>query len=158
MHDVMTPDRPAVPVPKSGTVGQSTGGTDISRTDCGTVSGTMSLKALANRVLMRDKAWDTKRDSAAQAPLITVPAARSRETSIGTDPRWQADALRMPPSWADASGPPPAGAWCACCKGQRWWCEAIAPSGWRCRACHPPDHLGADDVREVCPGMWQTRE
>lgn len=57
--------------------------------------------------------------------------------------------LQRPPSWADASCPPPTGAWCSCCKGGHWWIEAVAPKGWRCAHCHPPAHLGADDVREV---------
>jgi hypothetical protein len=56
---------------------------------------------------------------------------------------------RLPPSWADASIIPTAGARCHCCKGARWWCEAAKPSGWRCAVCHPPGHLAAGRFREV---------
>src|SRR6476620_6284135 len=84
MHDVASPDCPTVPLPNSGTAGQSVCGTDIPGTDCGTIDGTLSLKALANCVLMRDKVQDTRRDSVAQAPSIAVPQATSRETGIGT--------------------------------------------------------------------------
>jgi hypothetical protein len=58
-------------------------------------------------------------------------------------------ALQHPPSWADATARPSPGCWCSCCKGHRWWCEVIAPKGWRCWQCHPPDHLGAEDARDV---------
>lgn len=56
---------------------------------------------------------------------------------------------KLPPSWADASINPTAGARCHCCKGSRWWCEAVNPSGWRCAGCHPPDHLQAGQFRVV---------
>jgi hypothetical protein len=56
---------------------------------------------------------------------------------------------RLPPSWADASIIPTAGARCHCCKGARWWCEAEKPSGWRCTVCHPPGHLEAGQLRVV---------
>ena len=61
----------------------------------------------------------------------------------------QATALQQPPSWAGASRPPPAGAWCSCCRGQRWWSEARDPAGWRCGQCHPPAHLPPDAVRKI---------
>jgi hypothetical protein len=61
----------------------------------------------------------------------------------------QTAALQRPPSWSEAAALPSAGAWCSCCRGQRWWCEAVAPKGWRCWQCHPPDHLDAEAVREM---------
>jgi hypothetical protein len=61
----------------------------------------------------------------------------------------QAAALQRPPSWSGAAALPSVGAWCSCCRGQRWWSEARDPTGWRCSACHPPTHLPADAVREV---------
>ena len=61
----------------------------------------------------------------------------------------QAAALQRPPSWSDAAAMPSIGAWCSCCRGQRWWCEARDPKGWRCAQCHPPSHLPADAVREM---------
>jgi hypothetical protein len=47
--------------------------------------------------------------------------------------------LQRPPSWAQADMPPPEGAWCAACHGQRWWAERHAPKGWRLhgRDCRP---------------------
>jgi hypothetical protein len=56
---------------------------------------------------------------------------------------------RRPPAWSGAAALPSAGAWCSCCRGQRWWSEARDPKGWRCHACHPPTHLGANNVRDV---------
>jgi hypothetical protein len=58
-------------------------------------------------------------------------------------------ALQRPPSWSEAAALPPAGAWCSCCRGQRWWSEAREPTGWRCYTCHPPAHLPAEAVREM---------
>ena len=57
-------------------------------------------------------------------------------------------ALRRPPS-LPIEAPPGAGCTCTLCGGQRWWCERVEPSGWRCRTCYPPDHLPAEDVREL---------
>ena len=46
-------------------------------------------------------------------------------------------ALQRPPSWfADAPHRPTAGAWCSCCRGQRWWSDD--GRGWCCMTCHPP--------------------
>jgi len=56
--------------------------------------------------------------------------------------------LQRPPSWAQADMPPPEGAWCAACHGQRWWTERHTPKGWRCSTCHP-HHLAADQVAMV---------
>jgi hypothetical protein len=58
-------------------------------------------------------------------------------------------ALQRPPSWSEAAALPPAGAWCSCCRGQRWWSEAREPKGWRCYTCHPPAHLPSEAVREM---------
>jgi hypothetical protein len=60
--------------------------------------------------------------------------------------------LQRPPSWADPTARPSPGAFCSCCRGQRWWCEIKCrrrQSGWRCWTCHPPDHLAAGDVECV---------
>jgi hypothetical protein len=147
MHDVAIADCPIVPSPRSGTAGQSARGTDIYGTESGTGGGTLSLKALANRVLMRDKTRDISRTSATQAPTNNVPAATSGKTGNGTDQSCKPDALHRPPSWSDPAALPPVASWCNCCHGRRWWCEAAAPRGWRCCVCHPPDHLGADEIR-----------
>lgn len=61
----------------------------------------------------------------------------------------RAATLQRPTSWSDAAAMPSIGAWCSCCRGQRWWCEARDPKGWRCAQCHPPSHLPADAVREM---------
>jgi hypothetical protein len=55
-------------------------------------------------------------------------------------------ALAHPPSWGEATPPPP-GAWCRACRGTRWWTERREPHGWRCLTCHPPMHLPAEAVR-----------
>lgn len=133
MRDVSTPDCPAVPVPKSGTVGQATGGTDIHGTDRGTASGTLSLKALASRVLMRDKPRDARRDSTTQAPVIAVPAATSHETSCGTELGLQPDAI-LP-----AAGPSTS---CQACGANLFWRLSVlsgGPGPWTCRRCEQPD-------------------
>jgi hypothetical protein len=54
--------------------------------------------------------------------------------------------LQRQPSTADVTPPPP-GAWCRACFGQRWWTERRDPKGWRCLTCHPPVHLSADAIR-----------
>lgn len=61
--------------------------------------------------------------------------------------------LQRPPAWLDTSNMPLPGAWCGCCgrqegKGGRWWREREAPTGWCCWTCHPPVHLGPQDVVE----------
>lgn len=55
----------------------------------------------------------------------------------------------MPPSWADTTITPTAGARCRGCGGKDWWREATGPRGWRCAACHPGDRLPADRRRMV---------
>lgn len=55
----------------------------------------------------------------------------------------------LPPSWADTTIEPTAGACCRNCAGKIWWTEATAPKGWRCSTCHPGQHLPADRRREV---------
>lgn len=68
MHDVVEPHCPAVPLPGSGTAGQSASATDFGGTPSGTVTETSSLKALAQLVLQRDKARDTERDRGQSPP------------------------------------------------------------------------------------------
>jgi hypothetical protein len=55
-------------------------------------------------------------------------------------------ALQRPVSWADPAARPSPGAFCSCCKGNRWWGNA---QGWRCWRCHPPDGLPTGSVTEV---------
>lgn len=55
-------------------------------------------------------------------------------------------ALQRPVSWADPAARPSPGAFCSCCKGNRWWGNA---QGWRCWQCHPPDGLPKSSVIEV---------
>lgn len=55
-------------------------------------------------------------------------------------------ALQRPVSWADPAARPSPGAFCSCCKGNRWWGDA---QGWRCWQCHPPDGLPAGSLTEV---------
>lgn len=61
----------------------------------------------------------------------------------------QAAAMQRPPAWPDAANAPTPGAWCTCCRGQRWWRERESAPGWRCCRCHPPDHLAAGAVMEL---------
>jgi hypothetical protein len=57
--------------------------------------------------------------------------------------RLQDAALQRPPSWwAAQPHRPAAGAWCACCRGQRWWTRD-GGQGWCCHVCHPPPGRGA---------------
>ena len=55
-------------------------------------------------------------------------------------------ALQRPVSWADPAARPSPGAFCSCCKGNRWWGNA---QGWRCWRCHPPDGLPVGSMTEV---------
>jgi hypothetical protein len=133
MRDVSTPDCPAVPLPGTGTAGQSVYGTDIHGTDCGTATGTLSLKALASRVLMRDKPRDARRDSATQASVIAVPAATSPETCCGTE-------LGLhPAAILSADGPSTS---CRDCGANLFWRLSVlsgGPGPWTCRRCEQPD-------------------
>ena len=74
------------------------------------------------------------------------PNARARAAALAG---LRAAALQRPSAWSGGAALPSAGAWCSCCRGQRWWSEARDPTGWRCLQCHPPHHLGASDVREM---------
>jgi len=51
--------------------------------------------------------------------------------------------LQRLPSWAQADMPPPEGAWCAACHGQRWW-TADCPEGL---AVHGLSPAGPSDGR-----------
>jgi hypothetical protein len=53
----------------------------------------------------------------------------------------------------EASRPPPAGAFCSCCKGRRWWFPKQPDDGgnrvsshWRCRTCRPPARLSENQI------------
>jgi hypothetical protein len=164
-HDVVAAlDCPAVPIPHAGTVGQSLSAIDSGGTDHRTTGATPSLKALAIRVLARDKARDIFRDTAALVPAETVPVTIAVETASGTPARLsepgrgappvQSNAfagfgLRRPPSWSGATTIPLRGCLCSCCGSRRWWREAHNARGWRCWACHPPDHLPHNSVAHV---------
>lgn len=69
---VAEPHCPAVPPLGSGTQGQSALATKAGEIAGGTEAGTLALKALARRVLLRDRRRDSVRDSAATAPTTTV--------------------------------------------------------------------------------------
>lgn len=62
---------------------------------------------------------------------------------------WQYPILRRPPSWSDPADEPQVRAVCSCCGNRRWWREARKPTGWCCSTCHPPDHLGPEQIMEV---------
>jgi hypothetical protein len=80
----------------------------------------------------------TPLEAAADSTLMGAEMAdlmqRDAELRAVQNPR-----LQRPPSWPWVDKPPTAaGAWCGCCRGQRWWAEANKPRGWRCQLCHPP--------------------
>ena len=72
-------------------------------------------------------------DHAAALAVAGMPAAARPIPAAG----YVRAALQRPPSWfADAPHRPTAGAWCSCCRGQRWWSND--GRGWCCAACNPP--------------------
>lgn len=95
--DVVAPVHcPNVPALGRGTVGQSSSGTEKRGTECGTIAGTVSLKALAMCQLMRDSA----RDTCPAAPLMPVPLPTVSGTDSGT--------LSLSPGFLFAAQPEPA--------------------------------------------------
>ncbi|MDA8250528.1 MAG: hypothetical protein M0Z28_15330 [Rhodospirillales bacterium] len=80
-----------------------------------------------------EQAAAERADHAAAVAVASLPAGTR---SIPADGYARA-ALQRPPSWfADAPHRPTAGAWCSCCRGQRWWSRD--GRGWCCMSCHPP--------------------
>lgn len=55
-------------------------------------------------------------------------------------------AMQRPVSWVNPAARPSPGAFCSCCKGNRWWGDT---RGWRCWTCHPPSGLAESEFVEV---------
>ena len=173
---VITANCPTVPAPNSGTVGQHVTGAAVAGTDTGTISGTLSLKALAERVLSRDRGWDTGGDETDGEDSFTdssrlshcpisrrdrgtgrgfgVLPCRTREPAPSSGDPAASDAfagwgVRRPPSWSERHTRPAGGCLCACCWGRRWWTDAHNAKGWCCWTCHPPTHLSAGTVIDI---------
>ena len=75
-------------------------------------------------------------------------------------PAQQANAsrsLQHPPSWADASCPPPAGAWCSCCKGGQLVDRGRRAEGLAVCAVPSTGPSWRRDVREVGRGLRMPR-
>jgi len=80
-----------------------------------------------NSVTLSEKETEGASDAALEATERAAIIAESEHSNAAAPVPH-----RLPPSWADASAIPSAGARCHCCKGARWWCEAVKPNGWRC--------------------------
>jgi hypothetical protein len=78
-----------------------------------------------------EQAADEAADHAAALAVASLPARPIPANGYARA------ALQRPPSWfAEAPQRPTAGAWCSCCRGQRWWSDD--GRGWCCMTCHPP--------------------
>jgi hypothetical protein len=97
-----------------------------------------------NSVTLSEKGNEAASDAALEATERAAIIAESQHGNAAAPVPH-----RLPPSWADASIIPTAGARCHCCRRARWWCEAEKPTGWRCAVCHPPGHLAPGHVRVV---------
>jgi hypothetical protein len=138
---------PAVPLSGSGTAGQPTSETELSGTETATGVGTTSLKALAFRLLERDKARDTGRDSKPLPSVRSVPLPGQQTGRSGT----VLSAVTVPacPVQGDKTTNPlaildsrelPVGLFPACGNGM-WWRVSIlsgGPGQWTCERCSAP--------------------
>jgi hypothetical protein len=159
-----------VPTTGSGTIETIKSSPETGRDNSRNSNETISLKALANRHLPRDKARDisetNKREGA--APIASCPPfVSSRDGTVKPPAPCECpeDAIeraaiqaedtparrlrKRDVSWSRSDDAPAPGDYCACCSGSLWWTETAVSSGWRCCQCHPSAHLQAAQLTVV---------
>jgi hypothetical protein len=152
---------PTVPMHGAGTAGQPDYAMNLGRDSMRDASGTVSLKAAANRYFSRDGARDTRGASRPQALKRIVPSANTSGTPV-PDPfdaieraaiQAEGQSVRRlrkrHVSWSRADDEPAPGDYCGCCAGQLFWSDTDPPRGWCCTTCHPPCHKQPGTFRVV---------